>query len=191
MILSLALALAVAASPAEVGEVVARMGAPAPERLAQAERICRVRHALDEAQLLRLAAEGPELHRAFAALALDEGRPLFVRARATSLLGVRADALAFAVWRAQRRAPERELRVQAAWAEGLARGETEPGRGFARALLDSPDRSLREVGIQLLARGASPAGLAAIRAHNERERDARLRALIHRRLGEGRRSAQP
>lgn len=115
------------------------------------------------------------------ALARDAERPLWVRSRAVSLAGTRPSAATEALWQELRRAPEEELRVQAAWAAGLARRGAER-LAYSSALLQDDDVAVREAGAHLLALFGGEGAAAVARARVLVEPDARVRAVLTRRV---------
>lgn len=115
------------------------------------------------------------------ALARDAERPLWVRSRAVSLAGARPSAETEALWRDLRRAPEEELRVQAAWAAGLAR-RGEERLTYSSALLVDDDVAVREAGAHLLALSGGEQAVAVARARVLVEPDPRVRAVLIRRV---------
>lgn len=121
-------------------------------------------------------------HAALVAIARDPKQPVYARARAIGLVGARPDDAAHALWRDARAWPQRELRVQAAWAQGLAAKRTKAFAPTVAALLADDEAHIREVGVQLLFLDGSAASVATAKAHSEREADPVVRKLIERRL---------
>lgn len=136
-------------------------------------------HPLDPRALASLDEEGL---RALCVLARDRGQKVALRARAVALLPARPSALVDAVLQEARRDPEREVRLAAAWAQGLLlRGQ--PGSlGFVRGLLDDAEPHMRETGVHLLFRLHPEEAPAIAAAHLATEQDPALRALVERRL---------
>ncbi len=147
-------------------------------RLARMVTLCSTHHALAPAQLDQL---GEEDVRVLRALARDRDRPLWLRARAVSLAGVRPSAETRALWRELRSAPEGELRVEAAWAEGLSLAQ-EPQRTFAIRLLQDEEPAVREAGAHLLAIAGGEAARAFAQEHLRTEPDVVVRAVLSRKL---------
>lgn len=121
---------------------------------------------------------------ALIAMARDTNERLYVRARAIGLVGALPNAEAEALWAAARTWPERELRVQAAWAQGLARRRTVEGFTFAKGLLTESESHLREVGVHLLFLLDTPQAVDVATDHLATESDPVIRRLIDRRLME-------
>lgn len=145
------------------------------ERMAE---LCTTHHALPAAAIARLDDEDVL---ALQVLARDRERPLWLRARAVTLAGARPSDAVHAMWREMRSAPERELRIQAAWAEGLA-GGAQHRRGFAARLLHDDDARLREVGAHLLAIAGGERALTVARERIAIEEDAGVRAVLSRKI---------
>lgn len=101
---------------------------------------------------------------ALQAVALDEAQQPTHRARALRLLGVRDDVDP-AVFVVLRHSPTRELRVQAAFAEGDHARRAGQLLPFARALLLSPEAEMRSVAVTLLARERTAAARAILIGH--------------------------
>lgn len=181
LLLCLLAAVAHAEAPKPLPTPPAPRPAPSEAALGRMLRLCGDLHAVSPQALARLSAEE---RRALAAIALDEGRPVYVRARAVAFLGARVDALAEAVWERARRDVHREVRLQAAWAQGLARAREGRGLAFARALLDDPDPRLREVAVHLLFLTAKDEAPEVAEEQLASERDPVVRALLERRLRE-------
>lgn len=184
LVVSLSLLLAAPVAAAE--GVGVRRRDPTPqqqaakhERAERMARLCEGHHALSAETLLSLTDDDV---RALVAVARDSARPIFVRARATSLVGVRPSVSVERLWDELLAAPERELRVQAAWARGLARHGSDR-LGWAEALLDARDEAMREAGAHLLflveEREAAEVA-ASVRLHDEPEGP--VRAVLERKL---------
>ena len=110
----------------------------------------------------------------------DVNALMYLRVRALQALSVVPDARVQALW--HRAWPERELRVQAAWCEGVWSLAQHTGIVFAQSLLRSDDDHLREVGLQLLFLDDTPRALALVRAHQAAEHDVTLQRLMARKL---------
>lgn len=120
---------------------------------------------------------------ALAALADDPALSIFARGRALGFLGARPDARSEGLWATARRSPHAELRIQAAYAQAVARkGQLERLRPFLLELLSDGDARIREVGVQALFALRLPGGTTLARAQLEHERDPVNRALLVRRL---------
>lgn len=122
--------------------------------------------------------------RALIAIARDAKQSVYARARALGLCGAIPDDAAFALWREARAWPQRELRVQAAWAEGLARKRGPRFLPYARALLAEEEAHLREVGVHLLFIEGSAAAIALAKQHAAIEPDPVVAKLLARRLSD-------
>lgn len=87
-------------------------------------------------------------------------------------------------WRSVRRASDREVRITAAFSEGLVRcGEgTAACLAYGRALLADPEPRLREVAVDLLARDRSPPAREALEDQLTIDGDEAVRRRIERRL---------
>jgi len=98
------------------------------------------------------------------AVALDEAQQPRHRARALRLIGVRddVDPLVFATLR---QSATRELRVQAALAEGDHARRRGQLLSFARTLLRSDDVDMRSAAVTLLAREKTVGARAVLAAH--------------------------
>lgn len=156
------------------------------DRVARMARLSSTHHAIPADALASL--DDADLA-ALRSLARDRERPLWLRLRALVLAGARPSEETRALWAALRQAPERELRVQAAWAEGLSRA----GRDrvtYAAGLLDDGDEALREAGAHLLAiatKNDERRVLAIARARLPLEGSERVRAVLRRKVLEGER----
>lgn len=130
-----------------------------------------------------LGALDDEGVRALCALARDEARPLAVRARAIALLPARPSTLVDATLSALREAPERELRVQAAWSQGARASGQDGSLALLAAMLDDEEPRVREAAIHLLLRLHPREAPALLSEQLSREPDEAVRARLLRRLG--------
>jgi hypothetical protein len=81
-------------------------------------------------------------------IARDPQASLYERVRAVGLVGSRGNTPeAEALWQEMRHASERELRIQAAYAQATAQ-PSDTLADFIQTLLADPDRDMREVGIR-------------------------------------------
>jgi hypothetical protein len=167
------------AAPALASDVLITPAAtrpPSPTLVERLARLCEDHHAVPAAAVLALEEDDV---RALVALARDPSRPLFVRGRATALAGARPTPVVEALWDELLAGPEGQLRVQAAWARGLARRGAQRSR-WAQALLDDKDERLREAGAHLLFLGPEPEAKARRRLRSEPA--GVVRAVLERKL---------
>lgn len=148
-------------------------------RLERMEALASTHHPLSPEELSRLDDEDLASLRH---LAEDDQRPLWLRLRALGLASARPNEETRALWRRLRSAPERELRWQAAWAEGLSRDGKER-LAFAALLLEDHDEALREAAAHLLgtiSKGMRQKAVALALERAKREPNPTVRAALER-----------
>jgi hypothetical protein len=125
----------------------------------------------------------PAEQAALIAIARDPKQPVYARARAIGLVGALPNDAARALWRDARAWEPRELRVQAAWAQGLSVVKDEKAfAAFTASLLSDDEAHLREVAVQLLFVEGSATSVARAKQHATTETDPVVQQLLARRL---------
>jgi len=125
-----------------------------------------------------------------AALSTDELTQLFViardpqistseRVRALGLIGTRGNTPeAEALWQEMRQSPERELRIQAAYAQAAAQ-PSDALADFIQTLLKDKDKDIREVGIRSMFALKLPQAVELARHQLPIETDSTLKLLLN------------
>lgn len=151
---------------------------PRPAVMERMVALASIHHPIAPDDLSRLSDE--ELA-ALRSLARDEGRPLWLRLRALGLASARPSSETRELWLALRAAPERELRWQATWAEGLSL-DAGARVSFAVSLLERDDEELREAGAHLLGTVPEARARGVALRRLELEESERVRAVLERKV---------